>query len=80
MKRTLLALLIAVPTTGCFGPDVAKAMKALGNDPASVHLRVTSIYGVIEVTRTAPRTNSMPHTMKPDGTISVTSPTLPEVK
>lgn len=83
MKKLLL-LIGCASLTGCFGPDVAKAIKALGNDPASVHLRVSSVYGVVEFTRTAPKTNSLPHTVSPDGTITVdgvkpvAAPPIPE--
>jgi predicted small secreted protein len=75
MKRIpilVLLLVAACLTMGCFGPDVAKAMKELAKDPASVHLRVSSVYGVIEFTRTAPLTNTLAHSISPDGTITVT--------
>lgn len=72
MKMKLLLLIpIVALLSGCM--NTPKLIKALSADPATVHLRVTTIYGVIELDRTAPRTNSMPHTIK-DGTISVGQP------
>ena len=74
MKKLLLLLLVSTLVSGCFGPDVAKAIKAMGNDPATVHLRVSSVYGVVELTRTNPGSNSLAHTVAPDGTITVSKP------
>ena len=72
MKRILLLPLLALPLMGgCMTNNAAKLAAALAKDPATVHLRVTTIYGVIEFSRTAPLTNSMAHTISPDGTISV---------
>lgn len=76
MKKSLSVIglgILAFSCTGCFGPDVAKAIKAMGQDPATVHLRVSSVYGVVELSRTNPQTNSLPHTVSPDGTITVES-------
>lgn len=56
--------------TGCAGRTTAQVVRALSADPASLHVRITSIYGTIEVARTAPRTNSMPHSIGADGTIN----------
>jgi len=65
------------PTTGCFGPDVAKALKAMGNDPATVHVRVSSVYGTLELVRTAPQGDSLAHTVAPDGAITVSRDGMP---
>jgi hypothetical protein len=70
-------LLIGALCSGCFGPDVAKALKSLGNDPATVHMRVTSIYGTVELVRTAPQGDSLAHTVAPDGTITVSREGMP---
>jgi hypothetical protein len=73
MKTILPLLLIAsLGCTGCF--NVASAIKAMGKDPATVHLRVSSVYGVLELSRTNPQTNSLAHSVAPDGTITVTIP------
>lgn len=78
MKKSLSVFIVGIlafSCTGCFGPDVAKALTAMGKDPATVHLRVSSVYGVVELSRTNPQTNSLPHTVSPDGTITVESVT-----
>jgi hypothetical protein len=73
MKKLFAGFIIiaAALCSGCFGPDVAKAIQAMGNDSATVHLRVSSVYGVVELSRTNPHTNSLGHTVAPDGTITV---------
>lgn len=67
MKKLLL-LPIVVLLSGCV--NLSKTIKELSKDPATVHLRVTTVYGVIELDRTAPGTNTLPHQIK-DGAISV---------
>jgi len=57
--------------SGCMSGNLNKVVQALGKDPATVHIRVSSIYGVIEVSRTNPSTNAVTHTIAPDGTITV---------
>ena len=70
--RTLLALLAALTTAGCSTQkNLTALVKALGNDPATVNIRVTSIHGTVTFTRTNPGTNTLPHTLGPDGTITV---------
>ena len=73
MKALILLPVLALPLllSGCTTSNAAKLAAALAKDPATVHLRVTSIYGVIEFSRTAPTSNSLAHTISPDGTISV---------
>lgn len=73
MKQlSFLAILVCL-STGCMSTKgLDKVVSALGKDPASVHIRVSSIYGVIEISRTNPGTNGMTHTVSPDGTITVT--------
>ena len=51
--------------------STAKVVQAMAKDPASVHVRVSTIYGTIDVTRTNPLTNTLAHTISPDGTITV---------
>lgn len=65
----LAVTLISLLSTGC--ANVPSVVRAMAKDPATVHVRVTSVYGTVEVFRTAPTTNSMPHTINPDGTITV---------
>jgi hypothetical protein len=68
-----LAALVLVCVTGCISPnkDLAAVIKQLAADPATVNLRVTSVYGSVYFTRTAPTTNSLAHTVGPDGTVTV---------
>lgn len=66
-----VAAAIAVASTGCAGRTTAQVVRALSKDPASLHVRITSIYGTIEVARTAPGTNSPAHAIGADGTITV---------
>jgi hypothetical protein len=51
--------------------NAGRLATALGKDPASVHVRITTIYGTVEVTRTNPNTNTAPHTIGTDGSIKV---------
>jgi hypothetical protein len=72
MKTTLALLTVtSIIATGCAGRTAGQVARALAKDPASVHVRITSIYGTIEVARTAPNTNSPAHTVGADGTITV---------
>jgi hypothetical protein len=74
MKLLRIAVAAAVGSMllcGCVASRLDKVVAALGKDPATVHIRVSTIYGTVEFTRTAPTTNSAPHTIAPDGTISV---------
>ena len=73
MKRKLsilsiLALVLLAP--GCSSTN--KLVAALAKDPATLHLRITSIYGVIELTRTNPNSNTLAHAVSPEGALSVT--------
>lgn len=69
--KILLLLVGLMFVSGCMTRNMAKLVKELAKDPASVHLRITSIYGVAELTRTNPGTNSPPHKLLPDGTVEV---------
>ena len=72
MKAKIAAVaLIAMLATGCAGRTAGQVARALAKDPASVHVRITTIYGTIEVARTAPGTNSPAHAIGADGTITV---------
>lgn len=66
MKTILLFLLLSL--SGCV--NTSKLVRELAKDQSTVRLRITTIYGMIELDRTSPRTNTLPHTIK-DGTISV---------
>jgi len=72
MKNKILIGAIAVLLCGCSTGGMAKLAAQLKNDPATVSVRITTIYGNFSLTRLAPNTNTMPHTVSPDGTVTVT--------
>jgi predicted small secreted protein len=71
MKRspllTIALVIVAILTTGCVG--AAELVRALGQDPASVCVSVTTIYGK----GAACRVGSAVEVKAGDGAISVTS-------
>lgn len=69
MKRILLGLTAGALFCGC--ANTAKIVKAVGESNASVRVRFTTLYGTLQVERTNPGTNSLPHSVK-DGEITVT--------
>ncbi len=72
MRPKIIGMVLALlMTSGCMTGKLNKIVTALGKDPATVHVRVTTIYGAIEFSRTNPSTNTLPHTVSPDGTITV---------
>lgn len=52
MKRTIIILLLPLVLTGCIG--LAKSLEQLKNDPATVDLIVTTLYGGISLHRSVP--------------------------
>lgn len=73
MKTILLCLLLGATGCASTNKNLEKIIAQLKNDPATVNLRVVSVYGTVTFTRTAPTTNSLPHTILPDGTVEVGS-------
>ena len=71
MKRspllTIALVIVAILTTGCVG--AAELVRALGQDPASVCVSVTTIYGK----GAACRVGSATEVKAGDGAVSVTS-------
>ena len=68
MKLLLLLPLLC----GCVSPNLAKVVRELKNDNATVNFTVTSpMYGTLSFTRTNPGTNTAAHTIQPNGTVSV---------
>lgn len=61
---------LIVLCTGCLAPH--KVVRELKDDPASFNLEVRSVYGTLRLTRSAPRTDSAPHVITPEGGITVT--------
>lgn len=69
MIKFVLLLPLLIAATGC--NSMPKIITALGKDPATVTVRVTTIYGTIYYTRTNPGTNTAPHIIAPDGSVRV---------
>jgi hypothetical protein len=67
LARTLAMVTAALLTTGCVG--AAELVRALGQDPASVCVSVTTIYGK----GAACRVGSASEVKAGDGAVSVTS-------
>jgi uncharacterized lipoprotein YmbA len=67
-----LALLSALAFTGCSSTNITKLAQQLKDDPATVSVTVSSIYGTVRFVRTNTRTNQT-LTVSPDGTVSVGS-------
>lgn len=68
MKKLIIVAAFAALATGCV--NTTNLVKALSKDPATAHVRVNSIYFTIEVDRTNPNTNTLPHAVK-DGVVIV---------
>jgi len=73
LAATLLATLATTPGCNTVGKSTAAVVQALAADPATVRLRVNGGGVVIELDRTAPGTNTPPHTVSGEGT-RVTGP------
>lgn len=72
MKLLLLIPLVAL-LSGCIGvptKEINKLVNALAKDPASLRMRIPTPWGMVELDRTSPQTNTLSHTIK-DGTITV---------
>ena len=84
MKMKILPLmLLPLFLNGCMSGGAAKVITALGKDPASLRARIPTPYGVIELERTAPNSNSPPHIVSADKIEvrqqpALTSPSLDE--
>ncbi len=52
MKGLLIPIMLTVAFAGCSSTNVSDMVKALGQDPASVCVNVTSVYGTLRVART----------------------------
>jgi hypothetical protein len=73
---TVLSLLAAVVLTGCISgcstTNISELTKALANDPATVQVNVSSIYGTLRFTRVGGQSVGSKTTVAPDGTITMT--------
>ena len=70
MKK-IISVCALLALCGCSSTNISKLASQLKDDPATVHLTVKSIYGTLEFTRINAGTNSLTHTLHPDGTITV---------
>jgi hypothetical protein len=70
MKKILLLLPLLA---GCSSTNITALVGALKDDPATVSVNVSSVYGTLRFIRTNPRTNETV-TVSPDGTVTIKSP------
>lgn len=70
--KTILALSLLLVLTGCSTTNISKLTQALSKDPAIVSVKVSSVYGTVNVVRVGTTTNSV--TVSPDGTVTVNKP------
>lgn len=69
MKTMMIGLLCGALLCGCVSGGAL--VRELAKDPATVSLRVTSVYGTIDYVRTNPGTNTAAHAIGPDGTVRI---------
>jgi len=66
----LTPLLLALSlTTGCM--STSALIRELAKDQATVSVRVTTVYGTVYYTRTNPGTNTLVHSIEPDGSVRI---------
>lgn len=70
-------LLVSLLGAGCSSTSITKWQQALAKDPATVTLRVTSIYGTANMVRIGGVAPGTSVTANPDGTVTVRGPALP---
>lgn len=58
-------------SSGCMSRQTAAVVKAMGQSNASLSVQIRTIYGTVSVVRVNPDTNSMPHSLNSDGTVTV---------
>jgi hypothetical protein len=72
MKKTLLLLPLLLCGCATSQKNLVALVKALSQDPATAYIHIVSpTFGNITIMRTNPGTNTIPHTIKPDGNVSV---------
>jgi hypothetical protein len=74
MKQTcskLTLILLLTLQQGCTTAALRGLTRELAKDPATVSLRITTVYGTVTFARANPGTNSLPHNVNADGTITV---------
>ena len=70
MKNIILPTLAAILLAGCSSTNAAKIISAAAKDPATVQIKVTTIYGNVSYTRIGARTNETV-TVSTDGSVTV---------
>jgi len=72
MKK-LLGTLVMVQLTGCVSvnKEMAALVRELKGDPATAYIRIVTTAGVFEFVRANPGTNTMPHSIDPNGTVRI---------
>jgi len=78
LSLVLLLLLTSLNLVGCSTSGMAKIAAQLKNDPATVSIQITTIYGTVKMVRLAPGTNTPPHSVAADGSVNVTDKRLPQ--
>jgi len=76
MKKiiTIASVLILAALTGCSTTNISDLTKALANDPATVQVNVSSVYGTLRFTRVGNQPGTGKTTVAPDGTITMEPP------
>ncbi len=69
MKLKLLSLVSLLLLSGCASSQIAKVLKAAGNDHAAIKIEVNTIYGNMKFTRVNAPTNQTT-SITPDGTFT----------
>jgi hypothetical protein len=69
--KTLIITAVLLLCAGCSTTNISKLVQAASKDPATVHLRVSSIYGTVDYWRINPMTNSLPYNISPDGSVTM---------
>ncbi len=67
--KTLLLLSLLLLANGCTG--LAKVTKALAKDPATVAVKINTLYGTASLVRIGGMPTNSTATVSPDGTISI---------
>jgi hypothetical protein len=74
-KKLLLAVcpLALLALTGCasVNKQMTALVRELKNDPATAYVRIVTSAGVFEFVRTNPGSNTVPHSIDPNGTVKV---------
>jgi uncharacterized protein YcfL len=70
MKRTIIAALASLVLCGCSSTNITKLVAAAAKDPATIIIKVTTIYGNVSYTRIGVMTNETAQ-VTGDGTVTI---------